>query len=265
MDRREFIIGSTVAFSAAVASVTSAKIVQAGQPSSAGASRILIVMTSIGKVPGSDRPTGLWWSEFSEPYAIFKQAGFDIDVASIAGGPVPVDPRSGGEARAKRDSEAWTASRATRPVDKVRLEPYVGVFLPGGHGTMWDFPDNPALANLVGDAVESGVPVGSVCHGPAGLIGARRKDGQPVVAGRRVNGFTNAEERAAGMTDVVPFLLETRLRELGGLFENAGVYAAFAIRDEALVTGQNPASSERTARLFLEAIAERKKQPARAG
>jgi putative intracellular protease/amidase len=104
-----------------------------------------------------------------------------------------------------------------------------------------------------------------VCHGPAGLIGARLKDGRPIVAGRRVNAFTNAEESAAGMTDKVPFLLETRLRDLGGRFENAGVFAAFAVRDGALITGQNPASSDRAARLLLEAIAERDTEAARAG
>jgi putative intracellular protease/amidase len=157
------------------------------------------------------------------------------------------------------------ASRATQPIAKVQFEPYAGVFLPGGHGTMWDFPDNSALAKLVGEAVEAGVPVGSVCHGPAGLISARRKDGQSIVAGRRINGFTNAEESAAGMTKVVPFLLETRLRELGGRFENAEVFAAFAVRDGALITGQNPASSERAAQLVLEAIAERKSETAGAG
>lgn len=265
MDRREFVVRSSLALSVAVAAPFELRPARASQPAPTSVGRILVIMTSTGKVPGSDRPTGLWWSEFSEPYSIFQKAGFSIDVASIAGGPVPVDPRSGGENRAKRDSQAWTVSRATLPIEKVQIEPYAGIFLSGGHGTMWDFPDNAVLAKLIGDAVEAGVTVGSVCHGPAGLIGARRKDGQPLVTGRRVNGFTNAEESAAGMTNVVPFLLETRLRELGGIFENGSVFSAFAVRDGALISGQNPASSERAAHLVLEAIADQPRKLERAG
>lgn len=266
MNRRDFVVrSSTLALSLAAASPFAATRARAAQPVAEQRQKLLVVMTSTGKIPGTDRPTGLWWSEFSEPYAIFRNAGFEVDVASIAGGPVPVDPRSGGDDRAKRDAEAWAVSRTTQPIGKMQLAPYAGIFLPGGHGTMWDFPDNPALAQLVGNAVDAGVPVGSVCHGPAGLLGARRKDGQPVVAARRVNGFTNAEESAAGMTGVVPFLLETRLRELGGRFENAGVFAAFAVRDGALITGQNPASSERAASLMLKAIAERSARSTSAG
>lgn len=231
----------------------------------APARRILMVLTSTGQVPGTDRPTGLWWSEFSEPFALFRAAGHQVAVASTAGGPVPVDPRSGGESRAKRDVEAWAASRATVRIETFTLDSFDGFFLPGGHGTMWDFPDNPALARLVGAAVAKGVPLASVCHGPAGLLGARLPDGAPVVTGRRVNGFTNAEEAAAGMDKIVPFLLETRLRELGGRFEGAGVFASFAVRDGALITGQNPASSERTAKLLLDAIAGRPASTARVG
>ncbi|MBX9945831.1 MAG: type 1 glutamine amidotransferase domain-containing protein [Reyranella sp.] len=227
--------------------------------------RLLVVLTSTGRIPGSDRPTGLWWSEFAEPFDIFRKAGFDVDVASTRGGAVPVDPRSGGEARARNDVEAWNVSRTTSDVGKARLDDYAGIFLPGGHGTMWDFPGNAALAALVGGAIDRGVPVGSVCHGPAGLVSARDKAGKSVVAGRRVNGFTDAEEAAAGMTSVVPFLLETRLRELGGRFEGAGVFAPFAVRDGALITGQNPASSEQTARLLLQAVTERTGAARRSG
>ena len=156
MDRREFVVSGTLALSAAATVPLAARVSQASQPALTATGKILIVMTSTGKVPGSDRPTGLWWSEFSEPYAIFKKEGFDVDVASIAGGPVPVDPRSGGDDRARRDIEAWTASRATQSIATVQFEPYAGVFLPGGHGTMWDFPDNSALVKLVGEAVEAG-------------------------------------------------------------------------------------------------------------
>lgn len=219
--------------------------------------RILIVMTSTGKVPGSDRPTGLWWSEYSEPLRLFKTAGFSVDVASINGGPVPIDPRSGGESRAQQDVAAWTASRSTIGISSLSPDTYLGVFLPGGHGTMWDFPENPALAKLISRSFAANIPIGSVCHGPAGLLGARRPDGRPIVEDRRVNGFTNAEEAAAGMTGVVPFLLQTRLQELGGRFEHAAVFAPFAVSDGNLITGQNPASSERSALLLLDAISAR--------
>jgi putative intracellular protease/amidase len=145
----------------------------------------------------------------------------------------------------------------TLAIASVNEADYDLVFLPGGHGTMWDFPDSEALASVVGRALERGVVVGAVCHGPAGLIGAKRSDGEPVVKGRRINSFTDAEEEAVGLAATVPFLLESRLRELGADFEGTENFQPYAVRDGNLVTGQNPPSSELVAEEVLAALRER--------
>jgi putative intracellular protease/amidase len=208
-----------------------------------GRERILIVLTNTAVVPGSSRRTGVWASEYTEPFEIFRRAGYEVVVASPAGGPAPVDPRSGSEDQVKRIPEAWQAMQNTKRLSDLRADEFVAVFLAGGHGTMWDFPESADLARIVASMFELDRPVGAVCHGPAGLLTARKADGTPWIAGRRVNGFTNAEEAAAGMTRVVPFLLEDRLRAAGGRFEGGGVFARHVVVDGNLVTGQNPASS----------------------
>jgi len=216
--------------------------------------RVLIVLTNTATVPGSDRPTGVWASEYTDPYRVFTQAGFEVHVASPQGGQSPVDPRSGSEEQVQRISSAWEKMQDTRPLDQLRMQDYAAIFLAGGHGTMWDFPDHPVLGRLVGEALAANRLVGAVCHGPAGLLGARTPDGAPVLAGRRVNGFTNAEERAAGMTRVVPFLLEDRLRQEGGRFESGGVFQRFMVEDGGLITGQNPASADAVAERMVELL-----------
>jgi putative intracellular protease/amidase len=145
----------------------------------------------------------------------------------------------------------------THRIDDVDPLAYDVIFLPGGHGTMWDFAQSAALARVVGTAWDNGAVVGAVCHGPAGLVSARRADGQPVVAGLRVNSFTDAEEEAVGLTAAMPYLLETRLRELGGRFEGAPNFQAKAVRDGRLVTGQNPRSAGPVAQELLAALAQR--------
>ncbi|PWS36395.1 glutamine amidotransferase [Falsiroseomonas bella] len=230
-------------------------------------SRVLIVLTSHGDL-GGKRPTGFYWEELAAPYWAFRDAGHEVTLASIAGGEPPADPTSLSEknppavTRFLEDSKAMAALRATRPVASLDRTGWDAIFLPGGHGTMWDLPGSAPLAALVGSLFDAGKPVGGVCHGPAGLVAARRADGRPVVEGRRVNGFTDSEEAAAGLTDVVPFLLESRLRELGGRFEGGADFAPYAVRDGNLVTGQNPASAEPAARLMLDALGEAKARPA---
>lgn len=208
-----------------------------------GRERVLIVLTNTAVVPGSNRRTGVWASEYTEPFEVFRRAGYEVVVASPAGGPSPVDPRSGSEDQVKRLPEAWQAMQSTKRLADLRADDFAAVFLAGGHGTMWDFPDSPDLARIVAATLERDRPLGAVCHGPAGLLGARKTDGTAWIAGRRVNGFTNAEEAAAGMTRVVPFLLEDRLRAVGGRFEGGGVFSRYVVVDGNLVTGQNPASS----------------------
>jgi putative intracellular protease/amidase len=129
-------------------------------------------------------------------------------------------------------------------LSSLNPDDYDGVFLPGGHGVMWDLPESKVLAEWLLKYDTEKKIIAAVCHGPAGLVGAKRADGKPLVAGRKVTGFTNAEENAVGLSAVVPFMLESRLRELGGVFESGGDWQAHAVQDGMLITGQNPMSSE---------------------
>jgi putative intracellular protease/amidase len=225
--------------------------------------KVLIVFTSHASLGTSEEKTGLWLEEFTTPYYVFADAGAQIDVVSIQGGAAPIDPRSlnaAGEKPASverylRDADLRGVMQSTLPVASVAKDRYDIVFLPGGHGTMWDLPQSAALAKLVADTLRAGRVVGAVCHGPAGLVASRYADGRSILAGRRVTGFTNSEEDAVGLTKVVPFLLESRMRELGARFEAAPNFQSFAIADGNLVTGQNPASSARAAELALAAAA----------
>lgn len=226
---------------------------------------VLMVLTSHDRLGETGNPTGFYWEELAVPYWALRDAGYEVEIASISGGAAPIDPGSAGDkvpepvTRFQNDPGAMTALERTRPIADVDPSFYVGIFLPGGHGTMWDFAQSPALAGTITRAWAEGAVVGAVCHGPAGLTEARATDGQPLVAGRRVNGFTNAEEDAAGLTHVVPYLLESRLRDKGGVFEaNPEPFGAYAVRDGRLVTGQNPASASKVAELLLEALAERR-------
>jgi putative intracellular protease/amidase len=226
--------------------------------------KMLIVLTSHDRLGATGRETGFYWEELAVPYWAFRDAGIDVELVSIAGGKPPADPTSLAEDKAKNhaavnrflaDRGAMAALGATARLTGAE-DPggYAGIFIPGGHGTMYDLPGSTALARVVGAMFDAGKLVGAVCHGPAGLVAAKRADGRPIVEGRRVNGFTDAEEKAAGLVEAVPFLLESRLRELGGRFEGGADYAPFAVRDGNLVTGQNPASAEPVAKQMLEVL-----------
>lgn len=227
--------------------------------------KVLMIATSAATMGSGGEPTGLWLEELAAPYYVFADAGASVTLASIAGGAAPVDPRSvkargENEAEVDRfldDAAASAALKATIPVDRLDAAEYDAVFLPGGHGTMWDLPDSAALAALIGASWAAGKVVAAVCHGPAGLVNVKAEDGRPLVEGRRVTGFSDSEERAVGLDGIVPFLLETRLRTLGGRYESAADFQPFAVADGRLVTGQNPASSALTARAVLDALASR--------
>lgn len=236
--------------------------------------RVLIVTTSHATLGEGDHKTGVWLEELAVPFYALKDGGAEVTLASIRGGEIPFDPRSvpaeAGQGEGEQpagqqevpaavrrfldDPDAMAAARASRPLAEVAGEPHDAVFLPGGHGTMWDYPGNDDLALLVGSYFDDGRVVAAVCHGPAGLVDAKRADGQPVVAGKRVSGFTNSEEQGVGLADVVPFLLEDRLRELGGAYEKGPDWQPFAVRDGNLVTGQNPQSSDLVAHHVLAAL-----------
>lgn len=225
---------------------------------------ILMILTSQATMGDDPRPTGVWFEELSTPYYAFIDAGAQVDIASIAGGKIPIDPHSL-EATGKnppsverflKDEAALAKLEGSLKIDKVTPRGYAAVFLPGGHGTMWDLPGSPRLAELLSAAWAEGKIVSAVCHGPAGLVNVKDANGRALVAGRRVAAFTNSEETAAGLTDKVPFLLETRIRGLGANYQSGPDFQPFAVRDGKLVTGQNPASSGEVARLVLQAIRE---------
>jgi putative intracellular protease/amidase len=226
--------------------------------------RILIVVTSNSALGDTGRSTGYYLDEVAVPYYEFVDKGYAVDIASPAGGAAPADPGSlkaaddpsGPAARFLADAGAQDAIAATRRLSEINADDYAAVFIAGGHGVMWDLADDEALARIVSSLDQRGAVVAAVCHGPAGLVSARRSDGTPVVAGRRMAAFTDDEERAAGLADVVPFLLESRLRQLGAEVLPAPRWADNAIRDGRIVSGQNPASAGSTARLVLEALAE---------
>lgn len=226
--------------------------------------RILVVLTSHDTLGNTGRKTGFWLEEFAAPYYVFVDAGAEVTLASPAGGHPPIDPKSAESEwqtqathRFEADEAGKTALSNTLKLADVDAGDYDAVFFPGGHGPMWDFPENVTLAGLIEAFDEEGKPIGAVCHGPVALVGARKADGTPLVAGRNVTGFTNGEEDAVELSDVVPFLLEDRLRELGATIDNAADFTEHAITDGNLVTGQNPQSSEAGAKAVLALLAAR--------
>lgn len=223
--------------------------------------KILFVVTSHARLGTTGKATGLWLEELAAPWYAAIDAGHSVVLASPLGGTAPLDPGSerddalmSAAQRFRADTEALYRLDNTLPLDEVRWQEFDAVFLPGGHGAMWDLPGNAALAQIVGALFDAGRIVAAVCHGPAGLIGAKRRDGQPIVAGRRVACFTDAEEAAVGLTGAVPFLLASKLSGLGAQLSDAENFTPHAVRDGNLITGQNPASSEVTAQLMLAAL-----------
>lgn len=210
--------------------------------------RILMVVTSNAKLGETGRATGLWMEELAAPYNLFKDAGFDVTIASPLGGAAPVDDASlsagfvTSDVSRFRDSAMAMADLAntTRLAAITDMTGFAAIFLVGGHGTMWDFSPNADLSRLLDDAEKRGAVIAAVCHGVAGLLGVGRSS---FVAGRRLTGFSDVEEAAVGLTEVVPFLLETQLRGAGATVETGPAFYPKVVVDGRLVTGQNPTSS----------------------
>jgi len=221
---------------------------------------ILIVVTGHEALPGGHK-TGLWLEEYAVPADIFRQAGMHITVASIKGGPTPIDPRSMPENTDEPATrQALEELRHTVKLSEVTLADYAAVFFPGGHGTMFDLPDSALIGRTVAEFVDSGRVVGAVCHGPSALVGARKRDGSPLIRGKKLTGFTNEEEQAVELDKAMPFLLQTKLEELGAEFIGSPNWSDNVVVDGNLITGQNPQSSASTASALLNAI--RKSQAA---
>ncbi len=222
---------------------------------------ILIVLTSHDRLGDSGEKTGFWLEEFAAPYYVLKDGGAAITLASPKGGQPPLDPKSDlpeNQSEATRrfssDSAAQTELANTVKLAAVSADDFDAIFFPGGHGPMWDMPDNPTSIALIEAFVKAGKPVGAVCHAPVSLVNVRGTDGQYLVKDRHVTGFSNSEETAVGLSAVVPFLLEDRLRERGGIYGKSTDWAPFVQVDGTLVTGQNPASSAPVAEAMLELL-----------
>ena len=221
--------------------------------------RILMIVTSHAKLGASNTKTGFWLEELAAPYLEFVRQGAEVDIASPAGGRPPTDPKSEANptpaVRAFLDNgDAVAKLASTLRLAEVKAS-YDGYFVVGGHGVMWDLAEDATLGTLLAQAYEQGRVVAAVCHGPAALVNVRLASGRYLVADKRVAAFTNAEETAVGLDKVVPFALESRLKERGAKHEGAPKWTSFAVRDGNLITGQNPASSVAVAQATLAALA----------
>lgn len=223
--------------------------------------KILMVLTSHDQLGNTGRTTGFWLEEFAAPYFVFRDAGVELTLASPKGGQPPIDPKSDlpenqteAMTRFKKDPAAQQALSQTIRLADAKSEDYDTIFYVGGHGPMWDLVDNPVSIALIESFYDSGKPVAAVCHSPA-VFHKVSHNGEPLVKGKRVTGFTNGEEEAVGLTHVVPFLVEDELKRVGGLYEKAPDWAPFSIVDQRVVTGQNPASSTSAARDLLSVLA----------
>ncbi|MFV8569710.1 type 1 glutamine amidotransferase domain-containing protein [Marinobacter sp. SBS5] len=223
---------------------------------------VLMVLTSHDQLGNTGEKTGFWLEELAAPYYVFKDAGAKVVLASPKGGQPPLDPNSNQQDaltdathRFEADSEAKAALASTAKLEDVSLEDFDAVFYPGGHGPLWDLAENPKSIALIENAIQAGTPVAAVCHAPGVLRHVKGEDGKPLVSGKKVTGFTNTEEDAVGLTDVVPFLVEDMLQENGGHYSKGDDWQSYVVTDGLLVTGQNPASSGAAAEALLKLMA----------
>jgi putative intracellular protease/amidase len=223
--------------------------------------KILIVLTSHDQLGDTGKKTGFWLEEFAAPYYMLKDAGAEITLASPKGGQPPLDPKSDlpenlteSTKRFRKDKAAQAQLANTKRLADVSAGDFDAVFYPGGHGPMWDMPDNKISIALIEAFVKADKPVAAVCHAPAALVNVRGKDGECLVKNKHVTGFTNTEEEAVGLSKIVPFFLEDRLKERGGLYSNGADWVPYVQVDGKLVTGQNPASSGLVAQELLKLL-----------
>jgi putative intracellular protease/amidase len=220
--------------------------------------KVLLVLTSHDQLGDTGMKTGFWLEEFAAPYYVFKDQGADITLATPKGGLPPLDPTSDGEdfqtdatRRYAGDKDAQQHLATTVKLDTINSADYDAVFYPGGHGPLWDLSENEKSKEIIESQFNAGKPVGLVCHAVAALRHTKLSNGDALVKGKRVTGFSNAEEAAVQLTDVVPFLVEDNLIENGGLYNKGDDWVSYIETDANLITGQNPASSEAVAVAML--------------
>jgi len=220
--------------------------------------KILMILTSHDELGDTGKKTGFWLEEFAAPYYIFKDSGAEITLASPKGGQPPLDPKSAEKdsqtAATKRfeaDDGAKAALAHTVKLKDIAPQDYDALFYPGGHGPLWDLAEDKVSIALIETMYAQGKPVSAVCHAPGAFRHARSPNGAPLVRGKSVTGFSNTEEAAAGLTEVVPFLLEDELQKKGATYSKGADWQPYIVRDGNLITGQNPASSEAVAKAVL--------------
>ncbi|GAA2965959.1 type 1 glutamine amidotransferase domain-containing protein [Actinokineospora diospyrosa] len=221
--------------------------------------KILLAVSSHDTLGDTDNKTGYSVSEAAHPYYVFAAAGHEVDFVSVLGGEPPAvvfdgEENDPGIVAFLADAEVRAKLAATKPAAQVASADYSAIFYVGGHGAMWDFPDSPDLARLATEIYADGGVVSAVCHGPAGLLNLRLPDGSYLVAGKRISSFTNEEEASLGLVEVMPFLLEERLKERGARHAKSANYVAHTESDQRVITGQNPASAAVVAELVVEEL-----------
>ena len=220
--------------------------------------KVLMVLTSHSELGNTGRKTGFWLEELAAPYYTFKDAGVEVVLASPLGGQPPLDPKSNEPAnqtdmtrRFELDPEATAQLAATVRLDQVTQADFDTVFYPGGHGPLWDLAEDKNSIALIESFIAAGKPAALVCHAPGVLRHVKAADGKPLVEGKKVTGFTNSEEAAVGLTDIVPFLVEDELKAKGGVYSKGEDWAPYVVTDGLLITGQNPASSSSAAAILI--------------
>lgn len=225
--------------------------------------KILMILTSHKEMGKENKSTGVWLGEFTDPYYVFIDKGFDVTLASPKGGEPPVDPTSqltenvtSSNRRFLEDEKAQNDFKNTLKLNQVKAEDFDAVFYPGGHGPMWDLASDQVNADLVLDFYRQNKPIAAVCHGPAALLKAAEREPK-LLKGRAVTAFSNTEEKLAGLYNDIPFKLQDRLKELGAEYHSATVpYTSEVKKDGLIITGQNPASAEPTAELLIQVLQE---------
>ncbi|WP_417887632.1 type 1 glutamine amidotransferase domain-containing protein [Zunongwangia sp.] len=223
--------------------------------------KVLFVLTSHEDLGDTGEKTGFWIEEFAAPYYLLKDRGFKITLVSPKGGQPPIDPNSKtpdaqtpATERFNKDEETQKVLAHTLKLESVSQEDFDAVFYPGGHGPLWDLAEDKNSIALIEDFYKHNKPVAAVCHAPAVFKNTKNQDGTPLVEGKKVTGFTNEEEEGVQLTQVVPFLVEDMLKKNGGVYSKKEAWAPYAVEDGLLITGQNPASSEKVAELLAEKL-----------
>lgn len=223
--------------------------------------KVLIVLTSHSDLGNTGHKTGFWIEEFAAPYYVMADAGVQLTIASPKGGQPPIDPKSDLPENQTEATKRFHADEAlkTKLSQSVKLSEvnegdYDAVFYPGGHGPLWDLANDKTSISLIETFYSHQKPVAFVCHAPGVLIHVKDANGEPLVKGKQVTGFTNSEEEAVQLTKVVPFLVEDEMKKLGAAYSKGADWGSYVKKDGLLITGQNPASSEEAAKLLLETL-----------